>query len=272
MRLKGFFLLFTLVLTAVCLYQLSFTWVASGVEKKAEKEAILKVQALRKQAKDNNGIAILPNSTTVDFNLPESEELAKAAFVNEILRSKGEKMVYPLIGSTFSEVKKRSLAFGLDLVGGMSVTLEISISDLIKNNAKNPRDLKFIKPFEAAQAIYKKNGGDFLSIFIEQNTKLNKGLKLNYLLKGSEIGIRSSDAEVEKSFRTQIASSMDGVEIIMNRRINQFGVAQPNIQKDPAKNRLYIELPGVQDEYTVAKKLQSTANLEFFETYMPEQI
>ena len=133
MRLKGFFLLFTLVLTAVCLYQLSFTWVASGVEKKAEKEAILKVQALRKQAKDNNGIAILPNSTTVDFNLPESEELAKAAFVNEILRSKGEKKVYPLIGSTFSEVKKRSLAFGLDLVGGMSVTLEISISDLIKN-------------------------------------------------------------------------------------------------------------------------------------------
>ena len=89
MRLKGFFLLFTLVLTAVCIYQLSFTWVASGVEKKAEKEAILKVQALRKQAKDNNGIAILPNSTTVDFNLPESEELAKAAFVNEILRSKG---------------------------------------------------------------------------------------------------------------------------------------------------------------------------------------
>ena len=66
MRLKGFFLLFTLVLTAVCIYQLSFTWVASGVERKAEKEAILKVQALRKQAKDNNGIAILPNSTTVE--------------------------------------------------------------------------------------------------------------------------------------------------------------------------------------------------------------
>ncbi len=272
MRLKGFFLLFTLVLTAVCIYQLSFTWVASGVERKAEKEAILKVQALRKQAKDNNGIAILPNSTTVDFNLPESEELARAAFVNEILRSKGEKKVYPLIGSTFSDVKKRSLAFGLDLVGGMSVTLEISISDLIKNNAKNPRDLKFIKPFEAAQAIYKKNGGDFLSLFIAQNKIINKGLKLNYLLKGAQLGIRSTDSEVEAYFRTQIASSMDGVEIIMNRRINQFGVAQPNIQKDPAKNRLYIELPGVQDEYTVAKKLQSTANLEFFETYMPEQI
>ena len=272
MRLKGFFLLFTIVLTVVCIYQLSFTYVASGVEKKAEKEAILKVQALKKSVKDNNGIAILPNSTTVDFNSPEAEELAKAAFINEILRSKGEKKVYPLIGSTFSEVKKRSLAFGLDLVGGMSVTLEISVPDLIKSHAKNPKDLKFIKPFQSAQGIYNKKGGDFLSLFIKENSRLNKGLKLNYILKGASIGIRSTDAEIEKYLRTQISSSMDGVEIIMNRRINQFGVAQPNIQKDPAKNRLYIELPGVQDEYTVAKKLQSTANLEFFETYMPEQI
>lgn len=272
MRLKGFFLLFTIVLTVVCIYQLSFTYVASGVEKKAEKEAILKVQALKKSAKENNGIAILPNSTTVDFNSPEAEELAKAAFINEILRSKGEKKVYPLIGSTFSEVKKRSLAFGLDLVGGMSVTLEISVPDLIKSHAKNPKDLKFIKPFQSAQGIYNKKGGDFLSLFIKENSRLNKGLKLNYILKGASIGIRSTDAEIEKYLRTQISSSMDGVEIIMNRRINQFGVAQPNIQKDPAKNRLYIELPGVQDEYTVAKKLQSTANLEFFETYMPEQI
>ena len=272
MRLKGFFLLFTIVLTVVCIYQLSFTYVASGVEKKAEKEAILKVQALKKSAKENNGIAILPNSTTVDFNSPEAEELAKAAFINEILRSKGEKKVYPLIGSTFSEVKKRSLAFGLDLVGGMSVTLEISVPDLIKSHAKNPKDLKFIKPFQSAQGIYNKKGGDFLSLFIKENSRVNKGLKLNYILKGASIGIRSTDAEIEKYLRTQISSSMDGVEIIMNRRINQFGVAQPNIQKDPAKNRLYIELPGVQDEYTVAKKLQSTANLEFFETYMPEQI
>jgi SecD/SecF fusion protein len=65
---------------------------------------------------------------------------------------------------------------------------------------------------------------------------------------------------------------MDGVEQIMSRRINQFGVAQPNIQKDGANNRLYIELPGVQDENTVAQKLQSTANLEFFETYAPSEL
>ena len=73
----------------------------------------------------------------------------------------------------------------------------------------------------------------------------------------------SSEEEVLEFLRGKESSSMDGVEEIMNRRINQFGVAQPNIQKDPSSNRLYIELPGVQDEVTVAERLQSTANLQF---------
>ena len=129
MRLKGFFWFLTILLTVVCVYQLSFTWVASNVEKKAEKEAILKVNQLKEQVKTTKEPALLPNNTYVDFKNPEDEDLAKSAFINEILREKGEKPVYPVIGSTFSEVKKRSLAFGLDLVGGMSVSLEISTPD-----------------------------------------------------------------------------------------------------------------------------------------------
>jgi SecD/SecF fusion protein len=271
MRLKGFFWFLTILLTVVCVYQLSFTWVASNVEKKAEKEAILKVNQLKEQVKTTNDSVLLPNNTYVDFKSPEDFDLAKAAFINEILREKGDKPVYPVIGSTFSEVKKRSLAFGLDLVGGMSVTLEISIPDLITNHAKNPKDLKFMKAHEAAMTAYRKNGGDFLSLFIDAFRAQNGGLPLNYVLKGESIGIKSSDADVENYFRKLISSSMDGVETIMSRRINQFGVAQPNIQKDAATNRLYIELPGVQDEKTVGEKLSSTANLEFFETYAPSQ-
>lgn len=272
MRLKGFFWFLTILLTAVCIYQLSFTWIASNVEKKAEKEAIVKVNQLREAAKATGDSTYLPNNTKVNFKDPEAFELAKAAFINEILRDKGEKVVYPVIGSTFTEVKKRSLAFGLDLVGGMSVTLEISTPELILNHAKNENDLRFIKPFDKAKSIYNSNGGDFLDIYIETYQKMNKGLPLNYVFKGESIGVKSTDADVEKYFRKLISSSMDGVEQIMERRINQFGVAQPNIQKDAATNRLYIELPGVQDENTVAKKLQSTANLEFFETYMPSQM
>ena len=172
-------------------------------------------------------------------------------------------------------MKKRSLAFGLDLVGGMSVTLEISIPELVKSFARNPRDLQFKKPFESAYSIYTSKGGDFITLFREENKKMNNGEPLVRLLSTTEIeglGMKSSDDDVEDFLRKIASSSMDGVEQIMNRRINQFGVAQPNIQKDPANNRLYIELPGVQDEATVAAKLQSTANLQFFETYFPTEI
>jgi len=272
MRLKGFFWFLSILLTAVCVYQLSFTWVASNVENKAAKEADLKVKMLRDEAKANGGIAILPNNTKVDFNNPEAVELARAAFINEILREKGEKPVYPVLGSTFGEVKKMSLAFGLDLVGGMSVTVEISYPDLIKGHVKSISDPKFTKPFDRAVADYNQNGGDFIGTFISAYKKVNGSLPLSYIIKGEGIGIKTSDAQVENYLRELVASSMKGIEDIIGRRINQFGVAQPNIQRDLATNRLFIELPGVQDEETVSRKIRSTANLEFFETYMPEQI
>ncbi len=123
MRNKGFFWFISITLIAVCLYQLSFTWVASNIEADAEKKANQKVKALRLEAQKNNGIAYLSNNTKIDFNQSDAGDLAKAAFLNEILREKADKEVYPVFGSTFSQVKKRSLAFGLDLVGGMSVTL-----------------------------------------------------------------------------------------------------------------------------------------------------
>jgi SecD/SecF fusion protein len=273
MRNKGFFWFITILLTAVCIYQLSFTWVASNEEARADKEAQRKVMDLKAQAAKNGNKATLPNNTVVDFNNPEAEEIAKAAFINQILKDKSEKAVYPLLGSTFSEVKKRSLAFGLDLVGGMSVTLEVSIPDLLKNYARNPRDLKFKKVYNAAMNRYK-NGGDFITIFIDENKKQNNDLvvKLFALTEIEGLTTKSSDSDVESFFRKIASSSMDGVEQIMNKRINQFGVAQPNIQKDPSKNRIYIELPGVQDETTVAAKLQSTANLQFFETYVYNDI
>jgi len=273
MRNKGFFWFITILLTAVCIYQLSFTWVANSEETRADKEAQRKVMELKTEAAKTGNKATLPNNTVVDFTNPEAEEIAKAAFINEILKNKSEKEVYPVLGSTFSEVKKRSLAFGLDLVGGMSVTLEISIPDLLKNYARNPRDLKFKKVFTAAMDRYKK-GGDFITIFIDENKKKNKDLvvKLLALTEIEGLSTKSTDAEVESFLRKIASSSMDGIEQIMNKRINQFGVAQPNIQKDPSKNRIYIELPGVQDETTVAAKLQSTANLQFFETYIYNDI
>lgn len=274
MRNKGFFWFLTILLSVVCLYQLSFTWYATREERKAEKEAMARVNQLKKEAMNNpdslKGIGFLPNNTKVNFNTPEGEELAKAAYINDILKERGSKPVYPLFGSTFSEVKKRSLAFGLDLIGGMSVTMEISTGDLLISHAQSPNSFKFRKIYNEANSKYVDGKGEFLDLFVAA-AKKNK-MKLGLLLKGDGIGVNSTDEEVEKYFSDLLTSAMDGVEQIMYRRINQFGVAQPNIQKDLSSNRLYIELPGVQDENTVAQKLKSTANLEFFETYMPNEL
>ena len=167
MRNKGFFWFLTVLLTIVCVYQLSFTWVTSNEEKKAEKEALFLVDSLRNEAKSNNNIGLLPNGEEVDFSKPESEELAKAAFINQVLKSKADAPIYPILGSNFQQVKSRSLAFGLDLVGGMSVTLEVSVPDLIKSFARNPRDSKFKRPFESALNEHLNKGGDFIDLFVK---------------------------------------------------------------------------------------------------------
>jgi SecD/SecF fusion protein len=275
MRNKGFFWFLTILLSAVCVYQLSFTFVSNSVEKKAEKEAVIRVGELQKEASKNNGIAVLPNGTEVDFKEPESYELAKAAYVNLILQEKGSQAVYPLLGSNFQQVKNRSMAFGLDLVGGMSVTLEISVPELVKSMARNPRDIRFKKPYERALAIYNSKGGDFIDVFASEFKKYNGDALIVRELAITEIdelNKNSTNSQVVNYLKAKVASSMEGVEQIMSKRINQFGVAQPNIQKENGTNRIYIELPGVQDEATVAEKLQSTANLQFFETYEREEI
>lgn len=274
MRNKGFFWFLTALLIAVSVYQLSFTFVTSNVEGKADKEAERKVLALKETAKENNNIAMLPNGEEVNFNEPEAMELAKSAFVNEILSQKADKKVF--LGSNFQEVKNRSLAFGLDLVGGMSVTLEVSIPELVHSYARNPRDLKFRKPYEAALAEYQNKGTDFLTSFISnfkkengENALIVKELNIEDL---DGLTRNSSNEEVITVLKSTIKKSMSGIEQIMERRINQFGVSQPNIQKDEATNRIYIELPGVQDEATVVNRLKSTANLQLFEMYTFEDI
>lgn len=266
MRNKGFFWFLTILLTVVCLYQLSFTWVANSEEKKAEKEAEAMVEEKFANLEGVDSIA-LPNNTKISVKDAEARELAKSAYINEILKLKADKKVYPLFGSTFKEVKKRSLAFGLDLVGGMSVTMEISVPDLVASYARDTTSSAFQKVYRPAKAKYFGQGGNFIDRFAQANPRKGKLVQLFAISEIDELSTKSTDQEVIDFLKGKEKGAMDGVEEIMNRRINQFGVAQPNIQKDPNNNRLYIELPGVQDEVSVAEKLKSTANLQFFETF-----
>ncbi len=270
MRNKGFFWFLTILLTVICLYQLSFTFVSSGIENEAEQKADKLVDEMLQQAKDNgqDSVVLQYSGVKIAVNSVESREIAKADYINGILSNKNEDEVYPILGTKFKDVKKQSLALGLDLVGGMSITMEISIPGMVENYGRDI-DPKFKRVKEAADERYKREAGDYIDIFVEENAKQNNGAKLARIMATHAMEGISRDSDDEKivEFLREIESSaMDGVEEIINRRINQFGVAQPNIQLDKEQNRIYVELPGVQDEKTVAEKIGSVANLEFYET------
>ena len=271
MSIKGFFWFLTILTAAICLYQLSCTWVANNTEADAEKQAISIVSKKKKEAlANNNGIAYIgTNNDSINFNNPESEEIARGIITNQILKSKAEKPVYPLLGYTFSEVKKYSLAFGLDLVGGMSVTLEIDVPKFVKTLARRPSDKEFYIPFDKAVEKYNtKDDQDFIELFASEYSSYTEGGTLSSLFDLGDL----DNAKIKKTLKDKVVKSMKGLDKIMSERINQFGVAQPNIQMDEANNRIFVELPGVQDDKTVAAKLQSTANLEFFEIYAFDEI
>jgi len=271
MRNKGFFWFLTILVAIVCIYQISFTFVTNRVEKSADKFAVEQLDSLKNLVQSQTDKTILlPNGRELQLDNIEAEDIIVNYYTNAYLIEKGEKKV-SWTGATYNEAKNRSINLGLDLKGGMSVTLEISIPDLVKNEAVNPRNARFGVPYEKAVTTYRTSGGDFIDIFVTEYRKQNKDRKLIddfFSPSNSEVLEReASDDKVISYLRGKVTSSLTGVENIMNRRINQFGVAQPNIQKDENSNRIYIELPGVKDKNTVRQKLQSTANLEFFETY-----
>jgi SecD/SecF fusion protein len=274
MRNKGFFWFFTILLLVVSIYQISFSFIGGGIENEAEQLAIERVEALKATSAEGDSVK-LPNETYVNFNTDnEAYALAKAAYINEILKEKNEEVVF--LGNTFSEIKGKSVSLGLDLEGGMSVTLELSMSDLVKNSALNPRDLHFKKPYESALEEFNSEGGDFIDIFVDKHQEMYPERLLIREFSTddvvSKISNKATDEETKTFLRNLSAGALDGVETIMENRINQFGVAQPNITKDDNANRLYIELPGVKDQATVRERLQSTANLEFYLAFKGEEL
>lgn len=265
MRNKGFFWFFTILLTIVSIYQISFTFVSSNIEGKAEVLAEEKARELLDANQDLDSV-LLPNDTWIRIDNIEAYDLAKAAYLNELLKERSGDKVF--LGNTYKDTKDKSISLGLDLKGGMSVTLELSMSDLVANAALNPRDLHFKKPFEKAINEYNSFGGDFIDLFVKHHVETYPERKLIREFSSeevvSQIGNKASNEEVVKYLRKLSDGALEGVETIMTNRINQFGVAQPNITQDLERNRLYIELPGVKDQGTVRERLQSTANLEFF--------
>ena len=141
----------------------------------------------------------------------------------------------------------------------MSVTLEVSEPEFVKSQVKNQNDISFTSPYEKALVKYENDGTlDFIDLFVAEFRKENGSLMLNTIFYGEKIEITTSDDDVIKQLRELITKSMDGIENVMSKRINQFGVAQPNIQKDAENNRLYIEFR----VFRMKKLLRKNYNLQ----------
>jgi SecD/SecF fusion protein len=267
MQNKGVIRLFAILLALACAYYLMFTWVASGIEKDADAFA-------------NNYVS--QSEVIADAKASGSEKTYLDSVLNSkrnyYLDSLKKKDVIDLgiATYTYDDVKKRQLNLGLDLKGGMNVTLEVSIAEIIRGLSNNSNDPAFVGALAKAQEIQRTSTKDFVTIFGEEYNKLNPNGKLaiNFQtieLKG-KIDFNTSNEEVLKYLRERIEEAIATSENTLRARIDKFGVTQPNIQRLASSGRILIELPGVTDKARVRKLLQGTANLEFWETYENEEI
>ena len=257
MQLKGLVRFFTILLILYSIYELSFTWVVRSHEKKIDARATQWVSR---------------NAPTADATT--KERLHDSVYAQYLRDTKDETVHYGPTGSiSYDKAKKEELNLGLDLKGGMNVTMQVELSGLVKSMANNSKDPNFLKALENANVRKANSGADYIRLFIEEYKKLNPNGNLAALFAATndKIEIGDSDAQVESELRKAAYDAFDNTYRVLRTRIDQFGVAQPNINPDRERDIITVELPGVQDKERVRNYLQSTANLQFWEVYKDQE-
>jgi SecD/SecF fusion protein len=248
MQNKGLVIVLTVVVTALCLYYLSFTYVSRNVQ-----------QAAIEQATDKDGI--------VDLNKKQS-----------YLDSVWNIPVYNLFGAeyTYKEVKDNELSLGLDLQGGMHVTLEVSPVDIIRGMSGNSQDSSFLKAIAKARAEQRTSQKNFSTLFFDAYREANPDKKLASLFANAatrgRIATNDDDDKVIQVVNDEIESAIDRSFTILRNRLDQFGTSQPNIQRLPGTGRIQIEIPGADNPQRVRKLLQGVARLEFWDVIEPNTL
>lgn len=243
MQSKGLIKFLVVVVSLACLYSLSFTFVTRKVEN-------------------------------------DAAEYAKGDMAKEkaYLDSMAGEEVYNLgiAKFTYREAKANELALGLDLKGGMNVTMEIALNELIANLANNPKDANFNKALENAVAKSKTTNTSLIDLFINEYKATGAGTPIASFFatkdNSSVIKASSSEGELKSFLNAEADNAIQNSYKVLRTRIDKFGVASPNIQIQQGTNRILIELPGVSDQERVRKLLQGSAKLEFYETYNNVQI
>ena len=237
MQNKGFVKTIAVLLTLVCVFYLSFTFVARHHEKKA-------------------------------LNYAGGE----SAYLDSIMNEKVYLGIYD-----FKTCRELGIGLGLDLKGGMNVILEVSVPDVVDALADHKQDENFKNALATASKQAVTSNEDFITLFIKEYKRLNPEGTLAELFATQQlkdkVNTKSTDKEVETVLRTEVQDAIDNSFNVLRTRIDRFGVAQPNIQKlENAMGRIMIELPGVKEPERVRNLLQGSANLEFWETYNASEV
>ena len=239
---------FGVLFALVSIYQLSFTFISSSVESQAENFA--------KQA--------VSEDTT---NYLEARDKKITNYLDSI----GNNSIYGF--TSYNDSKAKELNKGLDLKGGINVILQISIKDILKGLAENTRNTVFNNALEEANILQKSSDEPYVESFFEAFDMVKSSEKLsspdifgNRTL-SDEINFEMSDSETQTVIRRKIDESIISAFEVLRKRIDKFGVTQPNIQRLGASGRILVELPGAKDVDRVKNLLQSTAQLEFWETF-----
>ena len=234
MQNKGLIRLFAIALTLVCLFYLSFSVVTNMYNKKAKEYAV------GNQLKEYN-----------------------------YLDSIGSEKVW--LGYTLKECRDKEINLGLDLKGGMNVTLEVSESDILRSLSDFNTNTNFNQALANATELQKTNSQiSYIDLFVDAYTKIDPQAKLATIFSTFElkdkISLTTSNADVVKVLKTEVDGAIANSFNVLRQRIDRFGVVQPNIQK-LGNGRILVELPGIKEPARVRKLLQGSANLEFWETY-----
>ena len=243
MQSKGAIQFFAIAFVLVCLYQLSFTWQARSVEEEARE---LSNGNIEKEAAFLDSIA---NEPVFNFGIKKY---------------------------TYKECKDREINLGLDLKGGMNVTLEVSVIDVIKSMANYSTDTTFNQAIAEAVKMQRESEDDFTTLFGKAFQTIDPNGQLAAIFSTREnqdrIKYNSTNEEILKIISTEAADAVNRTFDILRARIDKFGVSQPNIQMLETTGRILVELPGIKEPKRVRKLLQGTAKLEFWETYENREI
>ncbi len=238
MQNKGFVKVFAVLLTLVCMFYLSFSFVTRYYNSKAAEYA-------------------------------GGDPVKESSYLDSLSTQK------VWLGYTLKECREMEISLGLDLKGGMNVVLELNVADVIRSLSNNNQDENFNKALDLAYENQATSQKDFIDLFAEEYKKLDNGARLSAIFSTFElkdkITPQSSDAQVIAVLKEELKSAIDNSFNVLRTRIDRFGVVSPNIQRLETAGRILVELPGVKEPERVRKLLQGSANLEFWETYnLPE--